>query len=124
MSVCALSGLTHAQAEEDFVKDFCSRHPENCSHTGVSHEQLVQVQAQMSARYELWLRQAGLTPETARKAVWALNHKPHSSCAFKASTIVSDFEAARFGNNLDDDLETPVIQIEVNHLCDKRNLDQ
>lgn len=70
-AVIGLSGVGHA--EDEFVRFMKAR--------GEYHEAMSKEQAQMLRDEEnseslVILRRAGLTPDAAQKAVWALNHRP------------------------------------------------
>ncbi|MXV44406.1 hypothetical protein GS501_05005 [Saccharibacter sp. 17.LH.SD] len=78
----------------------------------------------ISAQNEHYLQQMGLTPTTANNAMWAIQHKPHSQCAFLAKTLIGDYTISHVAPDLidpNDDGET-VLRIEKSHMCDRANL--
>lgn len=121
-AVLGLAGTAHS--EDEFVA--------HAKATGHYSEAITKEQAQMLQDEEndeslVTLRRAGLTPDTARKAVWALNHKPQSSCAIKAGDIVNRTQMAQAAPDNPATAYSPdtdVILIERNHLCDKNMLDR
>ncbi|MCX8667434.1 hypothetical protein J3T99_07400 [Acetobacteraceae bacterium B3987] len=125
LTAAAMFGLAGtAWAEDEFVTFMKAR--------GEYHEVMSKEQAQMLQDEEndeslVTLRRAGLTPDTAQKAVWALNHKPQSSCAIKAGDIVNLTQMARAAPDNPATAYSPdtdVILIERNHLCDRNMLDR
>lgn len=121
-AVLGLAGT--AWAEDEFVA--------HAKATGHYSEAITKEQAQMLQDEEnneslVTLRRAGLTPDTAQKAVWALNHKPQSSCADLASKIVVSTQMAKAAPDNPATAYSPdmdVIMIERNHLCDRNRLDR
>lgn len=70
------------------------------------------------ARSRLYLRQVGVAPDTAAKAVWALSHKPDSDCAFLTREILSAYEGA---GSLG---EGAMLDMERYQLCEPQNLNK
>ena len=124
-----LAGTAHAdsfaEARAAAMKAFCS-HGESCQPV-LTDEQYKTLREEENDESLVTLRRAGLTPGTAQKAVWALNHKPQSSCADLASKIVVGIDMARSSPDNPATAYSPdmdVILIERNHLCDRNRLDR
>ena len=128
-AVIGLSGVAYADSFEEArkaaMKAFCS-HGESCQ-PSLTDEQYKNLKDEENSESLVILRHAGLTPDTAQKAVWALNHRPHSSCAVYASKIVVGIDMARSAPDNPATAYSPdmdVILIERNHLCDRNMLDR
>lgn len=126
-AVFGLAGTAHAEsfaeARAAAMKAFCS-HGESCQPV-LTDEQYKTLREEENDESLVTLRRAGLTPDTAQKAVWALNHKPQSSCAIKAGDIVNLTQMARAAPDNPATAYSPdtdVILIERNHLCDRNRL--
>lgn len=121
-AVIGLSGV--ARAEDEFVKFMKARGE---YHEAISKEQAQMLQDEENSENLVRLRRAGLAPDVAERAVWALNHRPQSACAVYASKIVVGIDMARsapdnpataYSSDMD------VILIERNHLCARNMLDR
>ncbi len=76
-------------------------------------------------RYEITLRRMGMMPETARKAIWALVHKPQSACTMYVRQLTADYDmgSARFTRGDDGGYDADlIISIETSGVCEKKNL--
>ena len=76
--------------------------------------------ARLSAETEVHLRQMGMSPGTARKAVWAARHKPNSACAYWVRQLTADYDNGLDRPDYDDKL---VISVEHSGTCERKNLD-
>ncbi|MCX5617111.1 hypothetical protein NQF86_00290 [Bombella sp. TMW 2.2543] len=68
---------------------------------------------------ELHLRKMGMSPATARKAIWAASHKPNSACAYYVRQLTADYDGADDRRDYDDNL---IISIEHSGTCERKNL--
>ncbi|MXV35729.1 MULTISPECIES: hypothetical protein [unclassified Saccharibacter] len=76
--------------------------------------------ARLQAEGELHLRRMGMTPETARKGIWATSHKPNSACTRYILQLTGDYDGGfREAYDSDQDL---IIHIERSGVCERRNL--
>ncbi|MDF7674762.1 hypothetical protein PT277_05425 [Acetobacteraceae bacterium ESL0709] len=93
-------------------------------HTHYSHEQYAR-----RLKDEKRLEDKGLSPDIARKAVWAIAHKPQSSCAVYAMHLAGyhDMKFVRpdLTGRSDQDTDTQLVSlITKQELCDKSHLDK
>lgn len=133
-AVLGLAGTAWAQQmTQEQIREFNRKQVEHmcatghCSAPALTDEQYKTLREEENDESLVTLRRAGLTPDTARKAVWALNHKPQSSCAVKAGDIVNLTQMARAAPDNPATAYSPdmdVILIERNHLCDRNRLDR
>lgn len=128
-AVIGLSGVAYADsfeaARKAAMKALCS-HGESCQPL-LTDEQYKNLRDEENSESLVILRRAGLSPDTAQKAVWALNHRPQSSCAIKAGDIVNLTQMAQAAPDNPATFYSPdtdVILIERNHLCDRNMLDR
>lgn len=126
-AVIGLAGTARAEsfaeARRDAMKAFCS-HGESCQ-PALTDEQYKTLRDEENSENLVRLRRVGLTPDTAQKAVWALNHRPQSACAVYASKIIVGIDMARSAPDNPATAYSPdtdIIIIERNHLCDRKML--
>ena len=133
-AVLGLAGTAWGQQmTQEQIREFNRKQVEHmcatghCSAPALTDEQYKTLREEENEESLVTLRRAGLTPGTAQKAVWALNHKPQSSCADLASKIVVGIDMARSSPDNPATAYSPdmdVILIERNHLCDRNRLDR
>lgn len=86
----------------------------------VSQEDLNRAAEYNMRQDELHLRKMGMSPDIARKAIWAASHKPNSACAYWVRQLTADYDGGLDRPDYDENL---VISIERSGTCEKNNLD-
>lgn len=119
-------GLTLAQRNErqmeanrKVIDSLCAPH---CSRPVIepSQSDWDAVSNRMAAETEIHLRQLGMSPDVARKAAWATQHKPYSACSHYVAQLTADYDRGLSRRDYDEDL---IISIERSGTCEKKNLD-
>ena len=85
-----------------------------------SESDIEATRSQMGAKTEIQLRRMGMSPDVARKAVWASQNRPYSACAHYVAQLTADYENGLDRPDYDDKL---VISIEHSGTCERKNLD-
>lgn len=120
-------GLTLAQRNERQMEANRKAAMASCGPRGCVQSEIVPSQSdwdavsnRMAAETEIHLRQMGMSPNTARKAVWATQHKPYSACSHYVAQLTADYE-----NGLDrpDYDEKLIASVERSGTCERKNLD-
>ncbi|POS61414.1 hypothetical protein ASQ43_03090 [Parasaccharibacter apium] len=120
------NGLTLAQRNErqmeanrKVIDSLCAPH---CSRPVIepSQSDWDAVSNRMAAETEIHLRQLGMSPDVARKAAWATQHKPYSACSHYVAQLTADYDRGLSRRDYDEDL---IISIERSGTCEKKNLD-
>lgn len=88
----------------------------------IPKEELDRISSAENQRNELHLRQMGVSPSTAKKAIWGASHFISSSCAFYVHELLGEYGLAEHGHYDQDDIEGLVIKIENSGVCEKKNL--
>ncbi|MCX5617007.1 hypothetical protein NQF87_08505 [Bombella sp. TMW 2.2559] len=78
------------------------------------------VAARLNAETEIHLRKMGMSPETAKLAVWGASHRPNSACAHYVRQLTADYDSGADRGGYDEDL---VAAIEHSGTCERKNLD-
>lgn len=88
----------------------------------IPQNELDRISSAENQRNELHLRQMGVSPSTAKKAIWGASHFISSSCAFYVHELLGEYGLAEHGHYDQDDIEGLVIKIENSGVCEKKNL--
>ncbi|MCX5614447.1 hypothetical protein [Bombella saccharophila] len=133
-AVIGLAGTARSQQmTQEQIREFNRKQVEHmcatghCSAPALTDEQYKTLRDEENSENLVRLRRVGLTPDTAQKAVWALNHRPQSACAVYASKIIVGIDMARSAPDNPATAYSPdtdIIIIERNHLCDRKMLDR
>lgn len=79
-----------------------------------------EMQDHIYGRYALFMRQQGLTAETAKNAVWALRNNNSGPCAYWVKQLVNNHDDVHGGFRRD--LSDLVVSIEQSHVCSREHL--
>lgn len=120
-------GLTLAQRNERQMEANRKAAMASCGPRGCVQSEIVPSQSdwdavsnRMAAETEIHLRQMGMSPNTARKAVWATQHKPYSACSHYVAQLTADYENGLDRPDYDDKL---IASVERSGTCERKNLD-
>ncbi|MCX5617012.1 hypothetical protein NQF87_08530 [Bombella sp. TMW 2.2559] len=120
-------GLTLAQRNERQMEANRKAAMASCGPRGCVQSEIVPSQSdwdavsnRMAAETEIHLRQMGMSPNTARKAVWATQHKPYSACSHYVAQLTADYENGLDRPDYDDKL---IASVEHSGTCERKNLD-
>ncbi|MCK8636200.1 hypothetical protein DTQ13_06120 [Parasaccharibacter sp. TMW 2.1888] len=121
------NGLTLAQQNERQMEANRKAAMASCGPRGCVQSEIVPSQSdwdavsnRMAAETEIHLRQMGMSPNTARKAVWATQHKPYSACSHYVAQLTADYENGLDRPDYDDKL---IASVERSGTCERKNLD-
>ncbi|MCL1514388.1 hypothetical protein CPA54_00280 [Parasaccharibacter sp. TMW2.1890] len=121
------NGLTLAQQNERQMEANRKAAMASCGPRGCVQSEIVPSQSdwdavsnRMAAETEIHLRQMGMSPNTARKAVWATQHKPYSACSHYVAQLTADYENGLDRPDYDDKV---IASVERSGTCERKNLD-
>ena len=121
------NGLTLAQRNERQMEANRKAAMASCGPRGCVQSEIVPSQGdwdaisnRMAAETEIHLRQMGMSPDVARKAVWASQNRPYSACAHYVAQLTADYENGMDRPDYDDKL---VASVERSGTCERKNPD-
>lgn len=103
------------EASRKALEETCAPH---CTHLYEPPKEVFdRLQANEAAEMEVKLRKMGMVPDVARKAAWAVQHRPGSDCTWTVRQLLSDYD--RKDDKYDGDV---IISVEHSSICERKKL--